>query len=102
MSRSGYIGRRKRVDANQRAIAQALTQAGCCVLSIADAGAGAPDMVLGFVAKSGPKAAVAEVKTEAGTLTPDQVKWRCWWTGPFAIFRTVNDALAWYHAERQR
>lgn len=94
--------RKPRLDTNHRAIAQALSQAGCCVCSLASSGNGIPDLLLGFVAKSGPKAAVAEVKTEKGTLTPDQVKWRCWWTGPFVIFRTVDDALSWYHIERQR
>lgn len=94
--------RKPRLDGNHHAIAEALTQVGVSVCSLAASGGGIPDLLLGYVTKSGPKAAVAEVKSPKGKLTDDQVKWRCWWTGPFVIFRTVEDALGWYQRERQQ
>jgi len=100
------MGRRRghqgRVDANQQSIIEALTRLGVSVCSLAATGDGVPDLLLGYVAKSGPKAAVAEVKTEKGQLTPDQTKWRCWWIGPFVVFRSVDDARAWYQSERNK
>lgn len=94
--------RRARIDNNHRAIVQALTKAGATVCSLAPVGTGVPDLLIGVVAKSGPRAAVAEVKAEDGKLTDDQVRWRCWWIGPYVIFRSPEDALEWYQQERKK
>lgn len=98
----GSVRRRAKIDGNQREIVDALVQVGCSVSSASEVGDGFPDLVIGYLARSGPRCTVAEVKRPKGKLTDDQVRWRCKWVGPFVIFRTVDDALMWHqNAKRE-
>lgn len=87
---------RGRIDASQRAIVQALRQAGASVVSTATIGDGFPDLVVAHVGrlwlvevKDGAKCASAQ------TLTPAQVQFRATWRGPDPVTLTsVDEALA--------
>lgn len=87
---------RKRQDANQTPIAQALIQAGYSVQDMSAAGAGFPDLVVGGVDRRDGlrKNWVMEVKIERGKLNPLQKEWHETWRGPVYVVRSVDEALA--------
>lgn len=91
---TGLHRRAARRDACEPLIVSALRAHGFSVEHLSIKGCG--DLLLG---KSG-ISRVAEVKTDSGTLTPDQVAWWAEWRGnPLIILRTVADverlARAW-------
>ncbi len=59
-----------RIDANQPDLVAFFRAHGCEVESLAAVGKGVPDLLIAW----GHKLALVEIKTEAGKLTPDQVK----------------------------
>lgn len=82
---------RKRVDANQSEIVEALRKAGCSVFVASTVGKGFPDLIVG---KSG-RTVLMEIKTKKGTLTEDQVHFYEHWKGSaIIIVRTIEEALA--------
>lgn len=97
MSRSGYIGRRKRVDANQRIIAEALRKAGVGVCILSAAGDGIPDLLCANHERTW----LVEVKTATGDLTADQTRFFGSWPGEIQLVRTVEDAMATVHRKRK-
>ena len=87
--------RRAKVDANQAEIVRALRQAGATVQSLAEIGAGCPDLMVGHARKT----ALFEVKDGSKPpserrLTQDQLRWHGTWTGgTLAVVCDVESAL---------
>jgi len=81
--------KRGKVDANQAEIVAALVKAGASVKSTAPLGAGFPDLAVGFHGKN----FFFEIKTGAGTLTPDEQDFFCDWRGQVNLVRDVESAL---------
>lgn len=79
-----------RTDSNQSAIVSALRTVGASVESLADVGAGVPDLLVGFRGQNH----LMEVKTAKGKLTGDQELWHKTWRGQKVVVRTVDEALA--------
>jgi len=83
-----------RVDENQKAIAQALRQAGASVAECHAVGAGFPDLCVGWQGKT----YLIEVKNPAKPksqrqLTDAQVRWHNEWRGHVAVVETIREAL---------
>jgi Holliday junction resolvase len=76
-------------DANQPAIVKALRQCGASVTVLSAVGDGCPDLMVGYQGQT----YAIEIKTDKGTLTPDQVKWHGRWKGQVAVVHTVLEAL---------
>lgn len=89
MGGSAYCGRRKRVDANHKQIAEALRKAGYSVLSLADCGKGVPDLLV----SSHDRTFLLEIKRGKNTQTADQIGFVLHWRGEVQLVRTVEDAL---------
>lgn len=87
--------RAAKIDDNQTAIVRALRSAGATVCSLAAAGNGIPDLLVGHAGRT----ALMEVKDgqkppSARRLTPDQEQWRREWTGgTLALVNDVESAL---------
>jgi len=84
-----------KTDANHTEIVKALRQAGCSVLSMANLGSGAPDLLVGHRGSN----FVFEVKDGSlppskRQLTPDEMKWISAWRGAVYVVNSVADALA--------
>ncbi len=84
-----------KVDANQAEIVAALRAVGATVTPTHTAGAGFPDLAVGFRGIN----LLIEVKDgtkppSARKLTPDQEKWHATWTGQKAVVSSVAEALA--------
>lgn len=73
-----------RLDANAKAIRQALEQVGASVDTRCPG-----DYLVGFRGRT----YLLEVKTARGKERPKQVKFRATWKGQYAIVRSVDDAL---------
>lgn len=94
------LRRAAKIDANQPEIVEALRSVGATVVSLAAAGNGTPDLLVGFrqstyllEVKDGNKA------KSARQLTPDQIKWHVEWTGgPLAVVSCVGEALSFIGA----
>ena len=86
MNRRGHRGR---VDGNQPEIVEALRRAGWKVLSLAEVGSGAPDLL---VYRTGQPLRLLEVKAKGGVITPMQEEFMAagW---PVTIVRSVEDVL---------
>lgn len=81
------IPRQARRDRNEPAIVQMLEAGGCSV--IRHSAAGEPDL---FVFTPHGFLALVEVKSQGGTLTDAQIRWRARWRGPAPVTcRTVED-----------
>jgi len=83
-----------RVDENQKAIAQALRQAGASVAECHAVGAGFPDLCVGWQGQT----FLIEVKNpdkpkSKRQLTDAQVRWHNQWCGHVAVVETVREAL---------
>lgn len=87
---SRHRGHRGKVDANQRAIADALRAAGVGVCLLSSAGDGIPDMLCSTHERTW----LMEVKGAKGRLTDDQTRFFATWPGEIQLVRTVDDALA--------
>jgi len=90
------VRKRGKIDANQTEIVKALRQAGATVQSLAAAGGGVPDLLVGFQRKT----VLIEIKDgskkpSARELTTDQVEWHLNWRGgPCMVVNSVGEALA--------
>lgn len=89
------MNRRKRVDANQREIAQALKTLGATIEYLHFVGRGCPDLLVGFRGRN----YLLEVKDGAKPvtrqrLTADEIAWQEQWRGQVAVISTVDEALA--------
>ena len=87
--------RASKVDANQGEIVAALRAVGCTVQTLAFAGKGIPDLLVGI----GGENMLFEVKDgslppSARKLTPDQVIWHREWKGQVVVVTTIAEALA--------
>ena len=84
-----------RTDANQTEVIKALRQAGANVVSLANCGAGIPDLLIGFRQKT----YLLEVKDGSKPpsqreLTPDQRVFHAgWYGGPLMVVNSVDEAL---------
>jgi hypothetical protein len=78
---------RGRTDANQADIIDALRQVGAECRSVAALGSGMGDVLVCFRRRL----ILMEIKTQRGTLTPDQIAFHRRW--PVAVVRNVDDAL---------
>ena len=87
MNRRGHRGR---VDGNQPEIVEALRRAGWKVLSLAEVGSGAPDLL---VYRTGQPLRLIEVKAKGGVITSLQERFMAdgW---PVTIIRSVEEALS--------
>jgi uncharacterized membrane-anchored protein len=83
---------RKKVDANQGPIVDALRKAGCSVQSLAAVGKGVPDLLVGLRSKN----VLIEVKNPEtrGKLNDLQNDWHTRWRGQVLIVTSAEDALA--------
>ncbi|MCT4627950.1 VRR-NUC domain-containing protein [Halodesulfovibrio sp.] len=81
--------RAAKTDSNHAQIRDALRAVGASVHDMSSAGAGFPDLAVGFKKKT----FLLEVKTKTGRLTKPQVKWHDEWRGHHAIVRTEEEAL---------
>lgn len=77
------------MDGNQQVIVEALKKAGYSVLSLADCGAGVPDLLVSDHART----FLMEVKKGKNALTDAQVQFNLRWRGEIQLVRTVEDAL---------
>lgn len=89
-----------KVDTNQPAIVRALRQLGARVQILSNVGHGFPDLLVtdhnhntGRI-----EALLVEVKTEKGTLTPDEKEFFANYPegGPLIIARSEDDVLRWF------
>jgi hypothetical protein len=86
----------KRVDANQSTIVKELRKLGAVVQSIADLGAGAPDLLVAYKGRNW----LFEVKDwrqppSKRRLTPQEKQWHQLWqtAGQVSVIETTEDAL---------
>ena len=86
--------RSARVDANQSEIIRAAEQLGCTVQPLYQVGGGCPDLLLGHASKRGRVNLLIEIKTDAGKLTPEQIRFHREWRGQVAVIRSVPELLA--------
>lgn len=89
---------RARVDANHVEIATAFRQAGWSVLSLASVGKGCPDLLVQHPAVD--DLYLVEVKTKAGNLNAEQVRFQQFFT--VQVMRSVADVAAFIAADRWR
>lgn len=88
--------RRGKIDGNQREVVAALRAIGATVQSLADIGAGCPDLLVGFRGVTW----VMEVKDgrkppSARRLTPAEARWLYSWRGgPACVVECAEDAVA--------
>ena len=87
--------RAAKIDANHSEIVAALRAVGCTVQSLASAGKGVPDLLVG----TGGENVLMEVKDgslipSARKLTPDQIAWHGSWRGRVFVVNTIAEALA--------
>jgi len=87
------VRRAAKVDLNQFEIVRVAEQLGCTVQPLYQFGKGCPDLLIGHAGKRGRVNLLIEIKSEGGTLTPEQVKFHREWRGQVAIVRCVNDLL---------
>ena len=80
----------KRTDANQQPIMNTFRQLGYKGLDCSAMGKGTPDLL---ISKTGENIFV-EVKTEAGNLTPDQIKFIATWNSAVYICRDADDCIS--------
>jgi hypothetical protein len=82
--------RARRVDGNQKAVVEALRDAGRFVEVLSDVGRGVPDLLVSW----GGKSLLLEVKMPGEKLTEDQLHWHRSWKGPaVAVVRSPAEAL---------
>lgn len=77
-----------KTDANQADIVRRLRELGCSVTDLSRVGQGCPDILVGLWSVTIP----VEIKTETGSLTPDQKKWADTWRGSFVVVRSERQA----------
>lgn len=87
--------RAAKVDANQTAIVDALRAVGCSVQSLAEVGAGCPDLLVGIANTN----ILLEIKDGSRSpserrFTPAQKRWHTMWNGNAHLVETVEQALA--------
>lgn len=89
------MGHAKRVDANQSEIVEGLRKEGASVSITSALGDGAPDLIIG-IPQTNILAEVKNPKTRYGRkgLNSLQRAFSDWWTGPFTIIYTLQDAIA--------
>lgn len=80
---------RGRTDLNQKAVVDALREAGATVWVTSGMGKGAPDLVVGY----GCCNFLLEVKSLTGALTEEEAKWHSDWQGKVYVVRTPLHAL---------
>lgn len=87
--------RAPKVDANQRAIVEALRAVGASVQTLASVGCGTPDLLVGYQARNH----LIEVKDggkppSARRLTREQIAWHQTWQGRVFVANSADEALA--------
>ena len=84
-----------RRDSNQQQIMSALGKAGCTVADTSRVGNGYPDISVGRTYRAGGSHTyLLEIKSSRdATLTPDQLRFRSWWKGHYAVVWDVESAL---------
>ena len=80
---------RRRVDANQREIVEALRQIGASVWITSSLGGGFPDLVAGWKGRT----YLLEVKVSPVKLTTDEEGFQLAWRGQVAIVTNVEEAM---------
>ncbi len=78
-----------KVDANQKAIVQALRKVGASVTSLAEVGGGTPDLLVGFRRRT----FVLECKVKGAKRTQAQIAWWFNFNGEGDIVYSETDAL---------
>lgn len=83
--------RARNVDANQRAVVEALRAAGATVQHLHEVGQGCPDLLIGFAGKN----YLVEVKNAAagGSLNAEQVKWHRAWRGHVMVITSPEQGF---------
>ena len=86
--------RAAKININQPIIVKALRDIGCTVTLTHTAGAGFPDLTVGWQGRT----YLLEIKNpdapkSSRQLTPDQVVWHDQWRGHVAVVMTVKEAL---------
>lgn len=89
----------RRVDSNQGEIVETLEAMHVQVINLSRVGGGIPDLLCVVAGQMH----LVEIKSDGGTLTPDQVEFHENWTGPpIVILRTLRDAECFVIRERMR
>jgi hypothetical protein len=89
--------RAAKIDRNHSDIVDALLSVGCRVQSLASAGGGVPDLLVGMPGTK--QLMLMEVKDgskppSARKLTPDQERWHSAWSGfPVYVITSIPEAL---------
>lgn len=86
------------VDANQKAIVEALRKAGASVQSLAAVGKGVPDLLVGWRGRNVLMECKNGEKLNGNKLmTDDQEVWIKRWTGQVVVVLTPQEAVAALH-----
>jgi len=83
--------RAARTDSTQRAIVEALRQAGATVQPLHQLGGGIPDLL---VALPDGSTLLIECKAAKGKLTDDQERWLAGWQGRVEVLRDAGEVAA--------
>lgn len=83
--------RRAKVDRNHGEIVDALRKAGCTVQSLATAGDGCPDLLVGFCGTN----LLLEVKAPKKNPNALQTDWLRQWQGSAAVVRSAEEAIGY-------
>lgn len=87
-------------DANHSEIAAVYVELYCTVVDTHGLGFGFPDIAVKIPTKRGPIAALVEIKTADGRLSPSQIRFVTEWGSAVAVVQTREDVFA--HVERVR
>jgi Holliday junction resolvase len=77
-----------KVDLNHREIVAALRDVGASVYSLSTVGGGVPDLLVGYKGVN----YLLEIKSGAGTFTPDQIRFSTLYRGAFVVVRSIGEA----------
>jgi hypothetical protein len=81
---------RGKTDANQSEIRQALHKVGASTHSLAQLGAGCPDLLVGYRQRT----YLMEIKAPKGRLTDQQKDWMASWNGaPVHVVHDIDEAF---------
>jgi len=99
--RSAMLAAQGARDANHAAIVERYEAYFCKVLDLHSVGGGCPDTLVRITTRAGHVLQLVEIKTEDGSLSASQERFRDEWAGQVCVtVRTVQDVDA--HVERVR
>ena len=79
----------RKTDANQADIVRMLRDFGASVQDLSQVGHGCPDLLVGYRNRT----FAFEVKSAAGKMTPDELKWQEGWKGSYYVIHNIEEAM---------